>query len=94
MDLLNLDQEEKRRRIVELKQEREKILNATRNDVLMQEISLLEAILILIRNRSSGEIKDTVNRTLKEIADLKMHDRTRKDVARWVQTLICELSQQ
>lgn len=95
MKMLN-DSEEKAKQqdIKELKEQRESILSATRPDILNQRISLLEAILILMRKKYEGEIANTLNRTFEEINGFKMHDKTRKDVARMVQTLISELNQQ
>lgn len=78
----------------DLKESRTRILSATSPDILGQEISLLEAELGLMSGRTSGEVKRIVDRTLEELKAYKLHDKTRADVARCVQTIICNLNLQ
>lgn len=80
--------------IDDLKESRARILSATSSDILGQEISLLEAELGLMSVRTSGEVKHIVDRTLEVLKAYKLHDKTRADVARWVQTIICSLNLQ
>ena len=78
----------------DLKESRARILSATSRDILGQEISLLEAELSLMSGMTSGEVKSLVDRAIKEIWDFKMHDKTRADVARCVQSIICQINLQ
>ena len=94
MALLNFNEEEKRQQKAELIQQRALMLSATSADCLRQEVAFLQATLTLMKSKTSGELKQIVERTLEEVAGFWMHDKTREDVARWVQTLISELNQQ
>ena len=94
MELLNYNEDEKRQQKAELIQQRALILRATSTECIRQEVAFLQANLTIMKCKTSGELQQTVERTLEEIAGFWMHDKTRQDVARWVQTLICELNQQ
>ena len=91
----NLTEELKNNDMERLKKARTAILNATTlDDDLHKEVAELQLFLHEMERRTSGEIQQTVKRALQEIQRFWMHDATRSEVCKWVQTVICELNTQ
>lgn len=75
-----------------LRKARSIIQDASTVDNLHGAIAELYTLLREMERSSTGEIEQTVLRTIEEINRFWMHDATRDEVCKWVQTLICELN--
>lgn len=80
----------------ELREARKKILNAKNKSELEKAVDGLSLKLSISMHNSyaMGEIKAITLSTIKEIGKFWMHDATREDICRWVQTLICVLNEE
>lgn len=86
---------EKKNWIKQLKEYRAAILNVTDpgDEALKQELKGLVSLLWEIEQSSADEeVKKVVQKTTDEIRLLGLYDTTRANVCKWVQTIICELS--
>ena len=77
----------------QLKEMRKAILRANQVYDLMKSINSLEkAIEAMMANEENpAYIQEMLNHTQETIQKFRMHDTTRWEVCRWVQTLICEM---
>ena len=88
----DLSDRSKRVYIMMLKKFKKAIMNFSSPSPLQAQVEILESHLKRLEEASTGDLKETVQTTLKKIKDFKMHDTTRFEVCRWVQTIICELN--
>ena len=76
----------------ELKKARDEILSSSTFEVMVLRMNSLRWMLSKMESATTGELKQTVQRTQEELNRVMMYDATRADVCKWVQTLICELN--
>lgn len=75
-----------------LKKARATILDAKTADILVMKVVALQMVLSEMRDISTGAVRETIQRTMNEIEKFWLHDVTRADVCKWIQTIICELN--
>lgn len=89
----NLSDKSKRIYMMKLRKFKAAIMNFSSPSPLRTQVEILENHLKKLEEASTGDLKVTIQTTLKKINEFKMHDTTRFEVCRWVQTIICELNQ-
>ena len=89
----NLSDRSKRIYMMKLRKFKTAIMNFSSPSPLQVQVEIMESHLKKLEKVSSGDLKVTVQTTLKKVKEFKMHDTTRFEVCRWVQTIICELNQ-